>query len=95
MWVLAVAIFAGFKVVDLAGSDGRARGMEAGSGRLLSAFWPGMDAEAVFKIGIVVVAKPRFGEWIFALVKMMVLAGATLGRGTARGEWLGCRGGSG
>ena len=81
MWVMAVAVFAGFKwwtwweAVERGGERGSIRSMTY----LL--LWPGMDADR-FLSRDKMVAEPAFGVWMFALAKTMF--GATLIWGVAR-----------
>jgi alginate O-acetyltransferase complex protein AlgI len=84
MWVMAVAIFAGFKWWTWWRAVNR--GKEAGLFRSIAFLflWPGMDAER-FLAPDRTVAKPVFCAWRFAVVK--TLFGAVLVWGVAR--WAG------
>lgn len=81
MWVLAVAVFAGFKWWTWWGVIGG--GKEGGGIRsiIYLLLWPGMDVDRFLNRDAVVV-KPRFGMWMFALAKTMF--GAVLIWGVAR-----------
>jgi hypothetical protein len=81
MWVLAVAVFAGFKWWTWWGDIGHGR--EGGGIRsiIYLLLWPGMDAKQFLRRDGVV-TKPGLGVWIFALAKTMF--GALLIWGLAR-----------
>jgi hypothetical protein len=81
MWILAVAIFAGFKWWTWWRTISRGADTTTFRSMAFLFLWPGMDAERFLALNRPV-SKPAFASWAFALAK--TIFGATLIWGVAR-----------
>jgi alginate O-acetyltransferase complex protein AlgI len=81
MWVLALAIFSGFKWWTW--WQVKRKGVRPGLGKVVAylLLWPGMDAQAFFEAGTAL-EPPRLAEWVAAAGK--ILFGLALFWGVAR-----------